>query len=62
MELILWVFAAIGFFMVGILICGFVVSLMPEEYSSGADGDWERYVDRCNGNYDEKNDRPKKKR
>ena len=62
MNVIIYVFAIIGFVVVAVLVIGFVISLKPEEYSSGADGDWERYRDSCMGTSDEKNDRPMKRK
>lgn len=61
MNIIIWAFAVIGFVIVVLIVAGFILSFKPEKYSSGADGDWERYRDQCNGMYDEKNDRPKKR-
>ena len=57
MHILLWVFAIIGFAVVAFIIFALCVPHKPS-YSSGADGDWERYHDKCTGNYDEKNDRP----
>ena len=58
MTVLLWFFAIIGFLVVALILYAILVPTKPPSYSSGADGDWERYRDKCTGNYDEVNDRP----
>ena len=55
---VLLIFAAIGFIGIAIIILGFIEFDKPDEYTGGADGDWERYQDKCNGTYNERYDRP----
>jgi len=63
MTIILWIFATVGFIIVTAIIgCYFINKINPPaHYSCGADGDWERYCDKCKGIYDPKTDRPIKK-